>query len=243
MSAHWRHLGIPVQIRITDQPAFLLHRRAWQNTSLILDLLTFDFGRVSLLAKGGRSSKSVGLYQPFCQLNVSWSGRQDLKTLTAIDGVRLPVSERLYLPLLYVNELLMAFLPQHESSPQIFSLYANLLENIEIGNTESCLRVFERSTMQLSGYLPEMDIDAEHGAPIQVEQFYNFKATRGFLVCDTQQPNAISGKHILAWNESRFDDNRVLQVAKTIMRSIIDFNLQGKRLKSRDIYLQMMSRK
>jgi len=232
-----------VQIRVTDQPVFLLHRRDWQNTSLILDLLTRDYGRVNVLARGSRSGKSIGLYQPFCQLNVSWSGRHDLKTLTSIDGVRLATDERLYLPLLYVNELLVAFLPQHESNPHIFTLYTNLLEEIEIGNIEICLRVFERSTMQLLGYLPEMDVDAEYGEPIQAEQFYDFQVTRGFLVWDNQQPGAISGKHILAWNESRFDDNQVLQVAKKIMRSIIDFNLQGKRLKSRDIYLQIMSRK
>ena len=108
-SAHWPHLATLVQIRITDQPAYLLHRRDWQNSSLILDLMTLDYGRVSLLAKGGKSSRSRGLFQPFSQLMVSWTGRQELKTLTTIDGTTLPVDERLYLPLLYVNELITIF--------------------------------------------------------------------------------------------------------------------------------------
>jgi len=242
-NAHWRHLDIPVQIRITDQPAFLLHRRAWQNTSLILDLLTRDYGRVNILAKGSRSNKFSGLFQPFHRLNISWSGRQELKTLTAIDGVRMPVEESLYLPLLYVNELLASFLPQHESNLQIFAIYAELLETIHLKSTEKYLRKFERSVMLHLGYLPEMHVDASSGAPIRADGYYNFKATEGFQKCEKGARNAISGEHIIAWNKSSYDDYQVLQIAKTVMRSIIDFNLQGKRLKSRDIYLQIKNRK
>ncbi len=232
-----------MQIRIADQPAFLLHSRAWQNTSLILDLLTYDYGRVNILAKGSRSGKSSGLFQPFHRLNISWSGRQELKTLIAIDGVRLPVEESLYMPLLYVNELLVSFLPLHESNPRIFTIYAELLEKINFDSTEKYLRIFERSTMQHLGYLPEMHVDASSGTSIQANELYNFKPNEGFHQCNRQARNAISGVHIIAWNESRYDDNQVLRIAKTVMRSIIDFNLHGKRLKSRDIYLQIKNRK
>ena len=105
MNRLWLPLGIPMQTRVTDQPAFILHRRDWQNSSLILDILTLDYGRLSLLAKGGKRSKSQALLQPFYQLVVSWSGRSDLKTLTSIDGNLIPVGESRYLPMLYVNEL------------------------------------------------------------------------------------------------------------------------------------------
>ena len=239
MNVLWRHLDIPVQIRIVDQPAYLLHRRAWQNTSLILDLLTLDYGRVSILAKGSRKSKSSGIIQPFHQLNVSWSGRQALKTMVGIDGVRIPLEESLYLPLLYINELLVSFLPQHEANPRIFDAYTELLENINLLNTEKCLRIFERSTMQELGYLPEMNIEATSDAPVEADKNYLFKATEGFISCDKDAANAISGKHIIAWNEFQYSDSHVLQIAKVVMRSIIDCNLQGKRLKSRDIYSQI----
>ncbi|MCP4187403.1 MAG: DNA repair protein RecO [Gammaproteobacteria bacterium] len=239
MSARWLPLGIPVQIRVTDQPAYLLHRRDWRNTSLILDLMTLEYGRISLLAKGSKSGKSTGLYQPFCQLMVSWSGRQELKTLTAIDGKPIPINEQLYLPLLYVNELIAAFLPQQESSPELFAQYGELLENINLPDTEQCLRRFERSAMWILGYLPEMTLDAESGDPVQAQLYYHFLASRGFLRCDKAHGNAISGGLIIDWNHNRFDNSEVLQIAKTVMRCIIDFNLQGKRLKSRDIYLQI----
>ncbi len=201
--------------------------------------MTLDYGRISLLAKGSKSSKSLGLYQPFYQLIVSWSGRQELKTLTAIDGKRMPIDEQLYLPLLYVNELIAAFLPQQESSPELFAQYGELLEDINPPDTEQYLRRFERSAMQILGYLPEMAFDAESGDPVEAQGYYYFQADRGFMRCDKIQSNAINGGLIIDWNHNRFDKGEVLQIAKTVMRCIIDLNLQGKRLKSRDIYLQI----
>lgn len=232
-----------MQTRITDQPAYLLHRRDWQNSSLILDLLTLDYGRVSVLAKGGKSGKSRGLLQPFCQLTIGWTGRQELKTLTSIDGTTLSVDERVYLPLLYVNELVTAFLPKQESNPELFALYDRLLRQIDNENTEVQLREFERSAMQIFGYLPDMSIEAEHGRPISAEAYYHFQATRGFLQREENEANVVSGKLINDWNQGQYQDKQVLQIAKTVMRCIIDFNLQGKVLKSRDIYLQIKKRK
>ena len=231
-----------MQTRITDQPAYLLHRRDWQNSSLILDLMTLDFGRLSLLAKGGKTSKSRGLYQPFSKLMVSWTGRHELKTLTSIDGSAFPVNERLYLPLLYVNELIETFLPKFESSPEIFALYGELLTNINTTNTEAMLREFERSSMNILGYLPDLSRDGNNDEPIESEDYYQFQATRGFITCLPSQANAIKGDKIIAWNDKNYQDQSVSQMAKTIMRCIIDFNLQGKRLKSRDIYLQILKR-
>jgi DNA repair protein RecO (recombination protein O) len=240
MNAHWQHLVIRMQTRITDQPAYLLHRRDWQNSSLILDLMTLDFGRLSLLAKGGRNSKSRGLFQPFNQLMVSWSGRHELKTLTSVDGCVVPLDERLYLPLLYVNELIEAFLPKFESSPELFALYGQLLKQVDADNIETQFREFERSAMTLLGYLPDLYVDANSGQPICSESYYLFQATSGFCTCQPNETNAIKGEKIIAWNEKHYADKTVGHIAKTVMRCVIDFNLQGKRLKSRDIYLQII---
>ena len=45
------------------QPAFILKQRQYRETSLIIDVLTQDFGRVPVLAKGVRKvkSKTAGL--------------------------------------------------------------------------------------------------------------------------------------------------------------------------------------
>jgi len=241
-SSPWRLLVIPMQTRVTDQPAYILHRRDWQNSSLILDLLTLDHGRLSLLAKGGKRNKRQALFQPFHQLMVSWSGRGELKTLTSVDGVAVPVGEEQYLPMLYVNELIIAFMPLQESSTELFQLYHDLLYAADQNFSEASLRDFEYSFMRLLGYLPDTGVDAHSGETIEKTQFYHFIASSGFVACDENEKNSIEGELIIAWNLGLYEDRRVLQLAKTVMRCIIDFNLHGKRLKSRDIYLQIKSR-
>jgi recombinational DNA repair protein (RecF pathway) len=72
--------------------------------------------------------------------------------------------------------------------------------------------------------------------------YYHFLASSGFVSCDKADRNAISGELIIAWNQGQYDSRQVLQMAKIVMRYIIDFNLHGKTLKSRDIYRQIKSR-
>ena len=231
-----------MQTRITDQPAYILHRRDWQNSSLILDLFTLDYGCISVLAKGGKAGKSSGLYQPFSHLLVSWSGRGELKTLVSIDATPASTNEKHYLSLLYVNELLSAYLPRQEANPELFELYKDLLNNIDCTFGEQQLREFERSLMALLGYLPDTRLDATSGNAISASRFYQFIASSGFVPCEEKDQNAICGQTIIAWNQKQYQNKQVLQLAKTIMRCIIDFNLYGKKLKSRAIFQQIKSR-
>ena len=169
------------------------------------------------------------------------AGRQELKTLTGIEGTPSEIDESLYMPLLYINELIKEFLPAFEASPEIFTLYNELLSEINVSNYEILLRQFERSVMQVLGYLPDTFVDADLGKPVYAELYYLFKASRGFISCESETSNAIEGRLINLWNAGDYRQSTVRHLAKTIMRCIIDFNLQGKRLKSRDIYLQLNS--
>lgn len=231
-----------MQTRVTDQPAYILHRRDWQNSSLILDLFTLDYGCISVLVRGGKQSKSVALYQPFIHLLISWSGRGELKTLVSTDGKPAAVEEKQYLPLLYVNELLRVFLPQQDANPEIFNLYRELLSNLDSQFGEVQLREFERALMNMLGYLPDTSLNAESGESITGNEYYQFVASSGFVPCGEKDQNAIAGRTIIAWNQQRYDSGQVLHLAKIIMRCIIDYNLHGKRLKSRDIYHQIKNR-
>ncbi len=52
------------------QRGFVLHRRAYSETSLLVDVFTEDTGRLSLLAKGARARRSAwkSVLQPFTPL-------------------------------------------------------------------------------------------------------------------------------------------------------------------------------
>jgi len=44
-------------MRVEQQPGFVLHARAWRETSLLVEAFTRDHGRVGLVARGVRSAR------------------------------------------------------------------------------------------------------------------------------------------------------------------------------------------
>jgi DNA repair protein RecO (recombination protein O) len=240
---HWPRLVIPMEARVTDQAAFILRRREWRNSSLILDVFSRDHGCVRLLAKGARRASTQAQYQPFVMLIVNWSGRQELKTLTGIEGQALPVAEQNYLLLLYVNELIAALLPPAEANPEVFAAYLELLQHAVVKLDESRLRMFELELLQSLGYFPGLRGETVDGEPIQPQRRYQFMINSGFIACADDAADSVDGRVLLDWCQGDYQQNSVLRVARAVLRSTIDFNLHGKRLKSRDVYAEIMRRK
>jgi DNA repair protein RecO (recombination protein O) len=239
----WRHLVTLMETRVTDQISFLLRRRDWRNTSLMLDFFTRDYGCIRAIAKGARRNPATASYQPFVMLSINWSGKHELKTLTAIEGQPLPVGEENYLSLLYVNELIAALLPQGESNPQVFASYLSLLQQSVETIDEVNLRRFELELMQLLGYFPDAFQDTTTGKAIRDDTHYQFVINSGFVTCAGSARDSVSGRVIIDWADGNYQADSVLRLAKSVLRSTIDFNLHGKTLKSRDVYLEMKRRK
>jgi DNA repair protein RecO (recombination protein O) len=239
----WLRLDILMQARITDQTAFIMRRREWRNTSLIVDLFTLDYGCVSALAKGARQSVAKSGYQPFMPLQVSWTGQQELKTLTSVDSYNLPVDEHNYLALLYVNELIVSFVPRGEANPEIFQAYLKLLHLAEARLEQASLRQFELELISALGYFPDISHDAESSEPIQAEMYYQFMIGSGFVSCEETAVDSVKGQAIIDWNEQSYEKHNVCRLAKSVLRSTIDFNLHGKTLKSRDVSREIMRSK
>jgi len=239
----WPRLVIPMEARVTDQAAFILRRREWRDSSLILDVFSRDHGCVRLLAKGARRASTQAQYQPFVLLIVNWSGRQELKTLTGIEGQALPVAEQNYLALLYVNELIAALLPPSEANPEVFAAYLGLLQHAVVKLDESRLRIFELELLQSLGYFPGLLAETVDGEPIQPQRRYQFIINSGFIACADDAADSVDGRVLLDWCQGDYQQNSVLRLARAVLRSTIDFNLHGKRLKSRDVYAEIMRRK
>lgn len=228
-----------MQPRITDQPAFILRRRDWRNSSLLLDLFTRDYGCIRVMARAARRNPAKTAYQPFELLTVGWSGKAELKTLVAIEAIALPVDEANYLALLYVNELIAAMLPEREANPLVFAGYLALLQQAHEQLGEAELRRFELGLLQQLGYFPDITADAVSGLPIEAGRFYQFVIDSGFVACDEEARDSVDGGIILEWVLQHYQSPGVLHLAKAVLRSSIDFNLHGKKLKSREVLLEM----
>ena len=57
----------PRMPRVLQQPAYVLHARAYRENSLLLETLTREHGRAAMVARGAKGAKSKwrNLLQPF----------------------------------------------------------------------------------------------------------------------------------------------------------------------------------
>lgn len=219
------------------QPAFILQHRKYRETSLIIDVLTRDFGRLSLVAKGVKKSKSktAGLLQPFIPLLISYIGKAELKTLTDVE-IAQPFVQLKGLAFycgFYVNELITRFLHKYDPHPEVFNDYAACLSRLSDGsNMEAALRLFELNLMDHIGYGLQLEYDGHNRVPVSPLKHYAFDAQQGPVEA---VDGRFSGKTLLAIKFREFSDPFVLADAKLLMRAVIDAHLQGKPLKSRTV--------
>jgi len=219
------------------QPAFILQQRKFRETSLIIDVLTRDFGRVSLLAKGVRKAKSktAGLLQPFIPLTLSYFGKSELKTLTDVE-IKQPFIQLQGLAIycgFYVNELVGCFLHQYDPHPDVFSYYEKCLSCLsESSKIEAALRIFELDLMDAVGYGLQLGYDFHNDKAIQPLTNYHFNVEQGPI----EAPDGyFSGKTLQALKLRQLTDPHVLVEAKILMRTVISTYLPGKPLKSRAV--------
>ena len=71
--------------RTSEEPAFVLHRYDWSESSLILEVFTRHHGRIALVAKGVKkpTSQFRPVLLPLQPLLLSWGGDAEVRTLKA----------------------------------------------------------------------------------------------------------------------------------------------------------------
>jgi DNA repair protein RecO (recombination protein O) len=225
------------------QPAFILRHKKYRETSVIIDVLTKDFGIVSILARGVRKKKSkiAGLLLAFTALKISYIGKHELKILTQIE-LDLPTIQLNSLSLycgFYVNELIVYFLHKDDPHPEVFNQYLQCLVMLGDSNDiEQTLRFFELNLMETIGYGVQLNRDANNDTKINPTTKYLFRGEKGMV----ESPDGyICGVTLLAMDARESLDKQALYEAKQLMRRIIDFQLQGKKLKSRAVLAKIIN--
>ncbi len=224
------------------QPAFILRHRTYGESSLILDVLTRDLGLVSIIAKGvrKRKSKTAGLLQAFTALKISYAGKSELKTLTHVELLESAVQLKglsLYCGF-YINELVQRFLHKHDPHPEVYAEYHNclvLLAGTE--ETEQILRFFELKLIDCIGYGFQLSLDSAIDETVLPEKLYSWEAESGMI---ENPAGYISGKSLMALEARAMLDQQALYEAKQLMRRVIDFQLQGRALKSRAVLAKII---
>ena len=204
--------------RIDLQPAYILHTRPYRDTSLLVDLLTLDYGLLRAVARGarGRASGKRAVMQAFQPLLVSLAGRGELLSLNqaeqAAPSFRL-TGDRLFSGM-YLNELLSRLLQAQEAHPQIYRLYQQALVSLQQqGSLERCLRCFEFNLLLELGYGWDLRCDVLSGTELRVGACYLFDPEHGYE--EVQAP-------VGHWPPALFLGEDLLEFAAVVSSSDVD---------------------
>lgn len=223
------------------EPGFILHNRAYRNTSLLLEVLTRSHGRIGLVARGARSqrSRTAGLLQPFQPLAISWRQRGDLGSLQAVESAGRPfqLRARRLVSGFYANELLLRLLGRDDPHPGLFEVYFALLDALAGESSEAAgLRAFERDLLAMLGYGLALTHDVDE-RPLQPAQWYRYDPAIGATaVASEAVPGIIvAGATLLGLAQNPVSD-AVAKASRDLMRAALRPHLGERPLKSRELY-------
>ena len=223
--------------RVENSSAFLIHRRMYQGSSLLLDFFTKDFGRIRLIARGARKGKTS--LQMFQCLSISFKGRGDLKSLSQWeidDRPRRLIGNDLILAM-YANELILRLLPEGDEYFETFKSYWIFLSNLDsfgADEKEFALRKFENQILEDLGYGVDFGFDID-GDAIQLELNYEFIEQQGFCLSNN---GSLLGKTLLHLSSSEdiITDKNELIILKKMNRKRLKSLLGDKPLKSKELF-------
>ncbi|MCG7898561.1 MAG: DNA repair protein RecO [Candidatus Thiodiazotropha lotti] len=228
--------------RINFIPAYVLHRRDYQNSSLLVELFTPNEGRLPAIAKGaksGRSNKAI-LLQPFLPLRVSLSGRGEIKSLVEVeqDGQPFKLSgDRIYCGF-YLNELIVRLIERGDPFPSLFVHYCqNLAQLASAEPVGQILRQFELQLLTELGYGLLLDHTADSGELIREELLYDYHIEEGPVLSSPGSSGMkIHGSTLIGLHNGDSLAKQSAKEAKQLMRFVLSHYLGDKPLKSRELF-------
>lgn len=218
---------------IENEPSYIFNVREYKESSVILSVLTLNYGQVSVMVRGSGARSTL---QPFTPLKLTLTpSKTDLYFLQDYECCGDSYSFKL--PVLfcatYLNELLYHLYHAKESNPVLFGTYVATLEALQQQNQiEKHLRVFELTLLECLGYgLSPMDQD---GHPLQPRQLYRFGIGMGFIPVAAAKPINVSKQSFLqtiaALREEELEstsENQTAQnttVQNSLSHSSVDLN-------------------
>lgn len=240
--------------QMTQEAVYILNRRVFKESSLILDIISPNYGRLSVIANGALKSKKgwSALLQVFQPLFMIWTGKSSLKTLVSVDAPSMPVllhGRRLF-SAYYLNELLVKLLPQEQAASNnltaLFINYAKSLDDLaKTSQLEVPLREFEYHLLSDLGVLPDLAYDI-HGNPIASDIRYLLIPGTGFTPIAQAKQNgqvvsapSFLGNYLLKFADlstEMYTDKQFMLQIKGLTRILIQDLLGGQELKSRALF-------
>jgi DNA repair protein RecO (recombination protein O) len=236
-------------MRIEQQPAYVLHARPYRETSLLLECLTREHGRLGVVARGVRGERARlrrAQLEPFQPLLMDLLLRGELATLTAIEPVGTPcrLEGDTGLAGLYLNELVVRLTGRQDPMHGLFDAYGQTLLRLAVGESAAwTLRRFERDLLQALGYALQLERDAETGEQLLPDTPYRYHVEQGAVRCAAGSAHGLRGDDLLALQQDRMPDPRGLKALRDMIREVIRFHLGGGELRAWRVLSMAVSRR
>ncbi len=244
--------------RISDEPAYVLHRYDWSESSLILEVFSRNYGRIALVARGAKkpSSNFRPILLPLQPLHLAFGGDAEIRMLRGAEwqgGHVMPTGDAL-LSGYYLNELLMRLLARDDPHPVLFDAYAatvQLLASPSADTLQVALRAFELRLLRDIGLLPTLDAQTATLAPLAPQTPYVLVAESGLREAHDDDRASLRGAQWLELQASLadgapFTDTVRACVAhlpqlKTQLRALLHYHCDVKVLKTRQMMIDLQA--
>jgi DNA repair protein RecO (recombination protein O) len=244
--------------RISDEPAYVLHRYDWSESSLILEVFTRHHGRIALVAKGAKrpSSSFRPVLLPLQMLHVAFGGDADIRTLKSAEwqgGHVMPTGDAL-LSGLYLNELLLTLLARDDPHPGLFDVYANVVRVLASEHDEALqatLRTYELLLLREIGLLPQLDVQTMTLGALRPDDRYSLVPEGGLRQAHTDDRASLTGAQWTSLQtalEDRTPFTTTLRACAAVMselkpqlRTLLHYHCGVKTLRTRQMMLDIQS--
>jgi DNA repair protein RecO (recombination protein O) len=231
-----------------QQPAFVLHRRAQGETSLLVSFFTPEFGKLQANVRGVRtraksSMQKQAWLQPFQPLSIQWqahSASSDWIYPRNYEPLGAPflLQARANVCGLYLNELLYRLLQPAMAMENLYLCYHQTLSGLSQADEQSqawLLRLFEWDLLVELGY--EIPLLETHAAqPIDRQGYYRWQAGVGWWPSGEEDSQAICGDCLYQLAQ-RSQCARCGGPLKRLLRGLLQPHLGPKPLASRQLLM------
>jgi DNA repair protein RecO (recombination protein O) len=230
------------------QRCFVLHRRDYGNTSLIVELFSASRGRLPVLAKGAKRGRCApaAMLQPFRPLWASWTGRGEVHALTRSEpaGRGIELTGKALFCGFYLNELLVRLLERNDPHEDLFAFYCAALTSLSsTRDLETVLRQFELRLLDEIGYAPVLDREGGGGEPVRPGVRYACDVQAGLRRKGVGEAGGgYSGETLLGLAAGEQLCGDAAREARTLMRDLLAPHLGPRPLKSRELFRRWRSR-
>ena len=231
-------------MRYTAEPAFVLHARAWRETSLLVEVLSAEHGRIGLVARGVHGPKKHVLraaLQPLQSIRFDAVQRGELAQLTAAEAV--DAAPLLHgdaaLAAFYLNELCLRLAQRHDPQAELHAAYAHVRERLRSAEPLAwTLRRFERDLLEALGFGFAFDVDGDD-VPIDPVARYTFDPEHGprrvLSERGGERRESATGSALLALAADAMPTVDDVASLRLPMRAVLLHHLGGRGLKSWDM--------